>query len=32
MAMIEVEHLQKNFCEDSQGTGVEGIFAFLYSS
>ena len=24
MAMIEVKHLQKKFCEDSQGTGVEG--------
>ena len=31
MAMIEVKRSSEKFCEDSQGTGVEGGFAFLYS-
>ena len=32
MAMIEVQHLRKNFVKTVKGAGVEGGFAFLYSS
>lgn len=32
MAMIEVEHLQKNFVKTVKEPGLKGGFAFLYSS